>query len=190
MDKTISVKHTSLIHKHYKISFFQLNNFYLCLPLIQFVFERLAATFTHKVWRVREGMCGLLIETLNRFGARSLHLNKLVPYICKLLSDPNVQVSLLSIGQYTFYDYNIFPSYQLIGWVIFSFNLRYFTLTLYNSWADLAKKTVPHFWTLNLIQQSVSYRRDYTFWSMWFTWLNKCWDLKMAPMHIYPEFCH
>ncbi|XP_077966835.1 CLIP-associating protein 1-B-like isoform X9 [Styela clava] len=69
----------------------------------QFIFDRLTHTvFSHKVWRVRESVCILLSATINRFGARSLALSKVVPHICKLLSDPNVQVretALSTLGE-------------------------------------------------------------------------------------------
>uniref|UniRef100_F6WSQ4 TOG domain-containing protein n=2 Tax=Ciona intestinalis TaxID=7719 RepID=F6WSQ4_CIOIN len=58
----------------------------------QYVFERFSSAFTHKVWRVREGVCRLLVATINRFGARSLYLSKLLPHVCVLLGDPNAQV--------------------------------------------------------------------------------------------------
>ncbi|XP_076818467.1 CLIP-associating protein 1-B-like isoform X12 [Clavelina lepadiformis] len=58
----------------------------------QYLFERLTSAFSHKVWRVREGVCRLLVATINRFGAKSLYLSKLLPHVCKLLSDANAQV--------------------------------------------------------------------------------------------------
>nr|CAB3231466.1 CLIP-associating protein 2 [Phallusia mammillata] len=61
-----------------------------CSP--QFIFEKLSPAFSHKVWRVREGVCRLLVATINRFGAKSLYLSRLLPHVCKLLSDPHSQV--------------------------------------------------------------------------------------------------
>ena len=75
-----------------KLSLVLFGIFYLFFFFFQFIFDRLTSVFTHKVWRVREGVCTLLTATINRFGARSLVLSKIVPHVCKLLSDPNGQV--------------------------------------------------------------------------------------------------
>jgi len=56
------------------------------------IFDSLSSAFSHKVWRVRESVCRLLVATINRFGRRSLALSPLLPTICRLLSDSNAQV--------------------------------------------------------------------------------------------------
>ncbi|XP_061898032.1 CLIP-associating protein 1-B-like isoform X5 [Entelurus aequoreus] len=58
----------------------------------QYVWERMIGGFKHKNNRTREGLCLLLIATLNVFGSQSLTLNKIVPHICHLLGDPTSQV--------------------------------------------------------------------------------------------------
>ncbi|XP_043920887.1 CLIP-associating protein 2 isoform X5 [Protopterus annectens] len=57
-----------------------------------FVWDRLSAGFKHKNFRSREGVCLCLIETLNRFGAHSVMLSKLIPCLCTLFGDSNSQV--------------------------------------------------------------------------------------------------
>ncbi|XP_069119549.1 CLIP-associating protein 1-like isoform X9 [Argopecten irradians] len=63
-----------------------------------YVFERIMSAFTHKLWHVREGVLICLQNTLNTYGARCLHLSKIVPNICKLLDDQNSQVRETSIA--------------------------------------------------------------------------------------------
>ncbi|XP_033732928.1 CLIP-associating protein 1-like isoform X12 [Pecten maximus] len=63
-----------------------------------YVFERMMSAFTHKLWHVREGVLICLQNTLNTYGARCLHLSKIVPNICKLLDDQNSQVRETSIN--------------------------------------------------------------------------------------------
>ncbi|KAM9835871.1 CLIP-associating protein 1-A-like [Aulostomus maculatus] len=58
----------------------------------QYVWERMMGGFKHKNNRTREGICLLLISTLNVFGSQSLTLSKIVPHICNLLGDPTGQV--------------------------------------------------------------------------------------------------
>ncbi|KAL8621729.1 hypothetical protein ACOMHN_061864 [Nucella lapillus] len=58
----------------------------------QYVFERMSGAFTHKLWLVREGILVCLQNTINRYGARCLHLSKTVPAICRLLDDQSSQV--------------------------------------------------------------------------------------------------
>jgi len=58
----------------------------------QDIFEHLGTAFSHKVWRVRESVCRLLVATINRFGPKSLYLSRLLPHVCKLLADSNGQV--------------------------------------------------------------------------------------------------
>ncbi|XP_040214205.1 CLIP-associating protein 1 isoform X16 [Rana temporaria] len=61
-----------------------------CIP--QYVWDRMLGGFKHKNFRTREGVCLVLIATLNIYGANSLTLSKFVPHICNLLGDPNSQV--------------------------------------------------------------------------------------------------
>lgn len=61
-----------------------------CSP--QYVWDRMLGGFKHKNFRTREGVCLILIATLNIYGANSLTLSKFVPHICNLLGDPNSQV--------------------------------------------------------------------------------------------------
>uniref|UniRef100_UPI0035900983 CLIP-associating protein 1-A-like isoform X5 n=1 Tax=Myxine glutinosa TaxID=7769 RepID=UPI0035900983 len=58
----------------------------------QVVWERLQGGFKHRNFHTREGLCLCLDSTINRFGAQSLSLNKLVPHMCNLLGDANSQV--------------------------------------------------------------------------------------------------
>ncbi|XP_070175269.1 CLIP-associating protein 1-like isoform X11 [Littorina saxatilis] len=67
----------------------------------QYVFERMSGAFTHKLWLVREGVLVCLQNAINRYGARSLHLSKTVPAICKLLDDPNGQVREAAVNTLT-----------------------------------------------------------------------------------------
>ncbi|CAF0975373.1 unnamed protein product [Rotaria sp. Silwood1] len=46
-------------------------------------------SFDHKQFRVKEESQRLLIRSLNEFGASTIQLGKLVPLICKLVSDSN-----------------------------------------------------------------------------------------------------
>ncbi|CAF3437384.1 unnamed protein product [Rotaria socialis] len=46
-------------------------------------------SFENKQFRIREEIQRLLVQTLNEFGASTIQLNKLVPLICKLVSDSN-----------------------------------------------------------------------------------------------------
>ncbi|XP_078482581.1 CLIP-associating protein 1-B isoform X8 [Ciona intestinalis] len=88
----------------------------------QYVFERFSSAFTHKVWRVREGVCRLLVATINRFGARSLYLSKLLPHVCVLLGDPNAQVREASV-------FTLVEIYRHVGEKVRQ---------------DIAKKNLPH----------------------------------------------
>uniref|UniRef100_A0A8C8SL16 Cytoplasmic linker associated protein 2 n=1 Tax=Pelusios castaneus TaxID=367368 RepID=A0A8C8SL16_9SAUR len=56
------------------------------------IWERLAAGFKHKNYRSREGVCLCLVATLNIYGAQTLILSKLVPHLCILFGDSNIQV--------------------------------------------------------------------------------------------------
>ncbi|XP_050407354.1 CLIP-associating protein 1 isoform X3 [Patella vulgata] len=67
----------------------------------QYVFERMMPAFNHKLWHVREGCLICLAATINRYGARSLQLSKIVPSICKLLEDQNAQVREEAINTMT-----------------------------------------------------------------------------------------
>ncbi|KAK6182722.1 hypothetical protein SNE40_010342 [Patella caerulea] len=67
----------------------------------QYVFERMMPAFSHKLWHVREGCLICLAATINRYGARSLQLSKIVPSICKLLEDQNAQVREEAINTMT-----------------------------------------------------------------------------------------
>ncbi|XP_041372229.1 CLIP-associating protein 1-like isoform X3 [Gigantopelta aegis] len=58
----------------------------------QYVFDRMTMAFSHKQWRVREGILVCLQNTINRYGARCLSLHKLTPNICNLLDDSTPQV--------------------------------------------------------------------------------------------------
>ncbi|KAL3837045.1 hypothetical protein ACJMK2_022432 [Sinanodonta woodiana] len=58
----------------------------------QYVFERMAGAFQHKLWHVREGVLICLINTINTYGARCLQFSKIVPAIIKLLEDQTPQV--------------------------------------------------------------------------------------------------
>ncbi|XP_031566789.1 CLIP-associating protein 1-like isoform X2 [Actinia tenebrosa] len=58
----------------------------------QHVLEHLVPAFSHKAWRVREEVLHCLVRTLTSFGASHITVSKFVPYICKLLGDPNSQV--------------------------------------------------------------------------------------------------
>ncbi|XP_064644239.1 CLIP-associating protein 1-like isoform X4 [Lineus longissimus] len=58
----------------------------------QFVFDRLTNAFTHKLWKIREGVMLVLQTTLNQYGAKCLTIAKLVPMIVKCLDDQNAQV--------------------------------------------------------------------------------------------------
>lgn len=58
----------------------------------QHTFEKLLPAFSHKNWRVREEILKCLQLTLERYGAQSLTLSKLMPAIIKLVGDPNSQV--------------------------------------------------------------------------------------------------
>ncbi|KAM8966686.1 CLIP-associating protein 2 isoform 2-T2 [Pelodytes ibericus] len=57
-----------------------------------YMWERLSAGFKHKNFRSREGTCLCLIGTLNKFGVQELGVSKLVPQLCVLFGDSNVQV--------------------------------------------------------------------------------------------------
>ncbi|CAM4936063.1 unnamed protein product [Rotaria socialis] len=46
-------------------------------------------SFDHKQYRVKDESQRLLIRSLNEFGSSTIQLNKLVPLICKLISDSN-----------------------------------------------------------------------------------------------------
>jgi CLIP-associating protein 1/2 len=46
-------------------------------------------SFENKQFRIKEESQRLIIQTLNEFGASTIQLNKLVPLICKLVSDSN-----------------------------------------------------------------------------------------------------
>lgn len=60
---------------------------------VQNLFNRIAAPcFSHKNSYVREEAMHLLISMINSYGATSLHVSKLVPYLVKLLGDPNASV--------------------------------------------------------------------------------------------------
>ncbi|KAJ8273018.1 hypothetical protein GJAV_G00096450 [Gymnothorax javanicus] len=59
---------------------------------VMYVWERLLPGFKHKNYRSREGLCLCLIATLNAYGAHSLTLSKIVPYLCTLTGDSNGQV--------------------------------------------------------------------------------------------------
>ncbi|CAF2090997.1 unnamed protein product [Rotaria magnacalcarata] len=48
-----------------------------------------ALSFDHKQYRVKDESQRLLIRSLNEFGSSTIQLNKLVPLICKLISDSN-----------------------------------------------------------------------------------------------------
>ncbi|PVD35984.1 hypothetical protein C0Q70_02954 [Pomacea canaliculata] len=67
----------------------------------QYVYERMAGAFGHKLWHVREGVLVCLQNTINRYGARSLQLSKTVPAICKLLDDQNGQVRDAAVNTLT-----------------------------------------------------------------------------------------
>jgi CLIP-associating protein 1/2 len=54
-----------------------------------FIWEKLTIGFNHKLPKVREETLALLEDTLNKFGAQNLQLNKLVTSIVKLLGDAN-----------------------------------------------------------------------------------------------------
>lgn len=64
----------------------------------QHVFEKLVPAFGHRNWRVREEVMVCLKETLQRHGAHSLSITKLLPSIIKLLSDPNSQVRDMAVS--------------------------------------------------------------------------------------------
>lgn len=64
----------------------------------QHVFERLVPAFGHRNWRVREEVMVCLKETLQRHGAHSLSITKLLPSIIKSLSDPNSQVRDMAVS--------------------------------------------------------------------------------------------
>ncbi|KAJ8334822.1 hypothetical protein SKAU_G00404610 [Synaphobranchus kaupii] len=59
---------------------------------VMFIWERLLPGFKHKNFRSREGLCLCLVATLNLYGAHSLTLSKIVPYLCTLTGDSNGQV--------------------------------------------------------------------------------------------------
>lgn len=54
----------------------------------QTLLERLTPGFTHKNAKIREEVLRCLVNTLNEHGAQSVTLNKFIPHIVKLLSDP------------------------------------------------------------------------------------------------------
>ncbi|XP_066245678.1 CLIP-associating protein 1-A isoform X2 [Euwallacea similis] len=58
----------------------------------QTLFEKLAPCFTHKNAKIREEVLRCLVNTLNEHGAQSLTLNRFIPDIVKLLSDPTSSV--------------------------------------------------------------------------------------------------
>uniref|UniRef100_A0A914W2I6 TOG domain-containing protein n=1 Tax=Plectus sambesii TaxID=2011161 RepID=A0A914W2I6_9BILA len=58
----------------------------------QMIFERMLGGFTHKQWLVRVGVMQVLQNILRTFGGNCLQLSKVVPFICKLIADPNIQV--------------------------------------------------------------------------------------------------
>ncbi|XP_074652217.1 CLIP-associating protein 1-B-like isoform X10 [Tubulanus polymorphus] len=58
----------------------------------QVLFERVMTAFNHKLWKIREGIMLTLIIAINKYGAKSLTISKLVPSIVKCLDDQNGQV--------------------------------------------------------------------------------------------------
>ncbi|KAK2176940.1 hypothetical protein NP493_630g01004 [Ridgeia piscesae] len=56
----------------------------------QYVIERIGNAFTHKLWRVREEILGVLQRALSLYGAKNVTLSKLVPILCKMLDDPSI----------------------------------------------------------------------------------------------------
>lgn len=56
------------------------------------LFERLTPIFTHKNSNAREEGMNVLIAALNMYGAHSFSISRLVPYLVKLISDPNCEV--------------------------------------------------------------------------------------------------
>lgn len=58
----------------------------------QVLFEKLTPAFTHKNAKIREEVLRCLVNTLNEHGAQSLTLNRFIPDIVKLLSDPTATV--------------------------------------------------------------------------------------------------
>ncbi|KAI0221889.1 CLIP-associating protein 1-B [Lamellibrachia satsuma] len=58
----------------------------------QYVIERIGNAFTHKLWRVREEILGILQRALMQYGAKNVTLSKLVPTLCKMLDDPSIPV--------------------------------------------------------------------------------------------------
>ncbi|XP_056638130.1 CLIP-associating protein isoform X3 [Diorhabda sublineata] len=58
----------------------------------QILIEKLHHGFTHKNAKIREEVLRCLVNTLNEYGAQSLTLNKFIPEIVNLLSDPTVTV--------------------------------------------------------------------------------------------------
>ncbi|KAF5301656.1 hypothetical protein FQA39_LY10703 [Lamprigera yunnana] len=58
----------------------------------QTLLEKLTPGFTHKNAKIREEVLRCLVNTLNEHGAQSVTLNKFIPYIVKLLSDPTSTV--------------------------------------------------------------------------------------------------
>ncbi|XP_060519972.1 CLIP-associating protein isoform X2 [Cylas formicarius] len=58
----------------------------------QTLFEKLQPGFTHKNSKIREEVLRCLVNTLNEHGAHSLTLNKFIPDVVKLLSDPTASV--------------------------------------------------------------------------------------------------
>ncbi|XP_028254534.1 CLIP-associating protein 2 isoform X16 [Parambassis ranga] len=62
-----------------------------------YVWERLLPGFKHKNFRSREGLCLCLSATLSTYGAHTLSLSKIVPYLCTLTGDQNPQVREASV---------------------------------------------------------------------------------------------
>lgn len=59
----------------------------------QSLFDRIATVcFSHKNSNVREQIMHLLVDVLNTYGTSVLFVSKLIPFIVKLLGDPNVSV--------------------------------------------------------------------------------------------------
>ncbi|KAJ8951226.1 hypothetical protein NQ318_010253 [Aromia moschata] len=58
----------------------------------QTLIERLQPCFTHKNAKIREEVLRCLVNTLNEHGAHSLTLNRFIPDIVNLLSDPTATV--------------------------------------------------------------------------------------------------
>ena len=77
----------------------QIRGFVLYKPVcffctfVQFVLERCAGAFTHKLWRVKEEILIILQKTINLYGVKQLKVSHFVPAICKLVEDGSGPVS-------------------------------------------------------------------------------------------------